>query len=166
MCPPVIAALTVASSVMQVVGQQQAAKAQEQANQRQYENSMRAMAANVNQTNLEHMQQREAGIQKLEENNLAHRAADATASVAAGENGVSGLSVDALLADLGSKSGRYTDSVTTNYQNAEMVINNQRENIGINTASAINGLKTPAMPDYATAALRIGDAGSKAGWFK
>jgi hypothetical protein len=167
MCDPVTGTVTIASTMawataataaVSVYGQQQAVKVQEDSNQRQYDASMKAMAANVNQTNLEHMQQREAGIQKLEENNLNARSADATAQVAAGENGVSGMSVDALLADLSGKSGRYTSSVVTNYDNAEMAINNQRENIGIQAASAINGLKTPAAPDYAGAALRIGTA--------
>jgi hypothetical protein len=150
---------------MQVVGQQQAAKMQGEANQRQYENSMRAMAANVNQTNAEHMQQREGAMQKLEENNLSRRAAEAKATVSAGENGVSGLSVDALMGEMDMKSGRFASAVTTNYENAEQAINTQRQNIGINAASQINSLKTPSMPDYATAALRIGDAGYKAGWF-
>lgn len=153
-----LAIASAASTVATVNAQQEAAKAQEQANRRQYENTMRAMAANVNQTNAEHMQQREASMQKLEENNLAATAAKATAQTSAGESGISGLSVDALMADLGTKQNRFDSSVTTNYQNAEMAINNQRENIGINAASQINQLKTPAMPDYFGAALRIGDA--------
>lgn len=159
MCEPttILAIASVASTVASVNAQQQAAKAQEQSNQRQYDNSLRAMAANVNQTNAEHMQQREASIQKLEENNMAARAAKATATAAAGESGISGLSVDALLSDLSGKQGRYTSSVTTNYENAEMAINNQRENIGINAANQINSLKTPQSPDYLGAALRIGN---------
>lgn len=151
-----LAIASVASTVASVSAQQEAANQQEKANQRQYDNTMRAYAANVNQTNAEHMQQREASIQKLEENNMAARAAKATANVSAGEAGVSGLSVDALLADLSGKQGRYTSSVTTNYENAEMAINNQRENIGINAASQINQLKTPQAPDYLGAALKIG----------
>ena len=159
MCEPttILAIASVASTVASVSAQQEAASQQEQANQRQYENSMRAMAANVNQTNAEHMQQREGSIQKLEENNMSARAAKATATTAAGESGISGLSVDALLSDLSGKQGRYTNSVTTNYENAEMAINNQRENIGINAASQINSLKTPQAPDYVGAALRIGN---------
>lgn len=159
MCEPttILAIASVASTVASVNAQQVAAKQQEQTNQRQYENSMKAMAANVNQTNAEHMQQREASIQKLEENNMAGRAAAATAATSAGENGVSGLSVDALLQDLGTRQQRFNSSVTTNYQNAEMAINNQRENIGINAASQINSLKTPQAPDYLGAALRIGN---------
>lgn len=167
MCDPVTGTVTIASTMMwataaatvvSVQSQQQQVKVQEETNQKQYDASMKAMAANVNQTNLEHMQQREGGIQKLEENNLNARSADATAQVAAGENGVSGLSVDALLSDLSGKSGRYTSSVVTNYDNAEMALNNQRENIGIQAANSINGLKTPMAPDYAGAALRIGQS--------
>jgi len=160
MCEPTTAmlVLTAASTAMSVNAQQEQASAQEAANQRQYQNSMKAMAANVNQTNAEHMQQREAAIQKLDENNMNARAARSTAQVSAGENGISGMSVDALLSDLGNRQQRFNSSVTTNYQNAEMAINNQRENIGIDAASQINSLKTPSMPDYAGAALRIGTA--------
>lgn len=153
-----LAIASVASTVASVNAQQQAASAQTATNRRQYENSLKAMAANVNQTNAEHMQQREASIQKVEENNMNARAAAATANTAAGESGISGLSVDALMSDIGTKQNRFNSSVDTNYQNIEMAINNQRENIGINTASQINQLKTPAMPDYFTAGLRIGDA--------
>lgn len=160
MCDPMTAMLviTAVTSAATVDAQQKQANAQEQTNQRQYENSLKAMAANVNQTNAEHMQQREASMQKLEENNMAARSAAATAQTAAGENGVSGLSVDALMADLGTKQQRYNSSVDTNYQNIESAINSQRENIGINAASQVNSLKTPAMPDYASAGLRIADA--------
>ena len=90
-----LAIASVASTAATVAAQAQAARAQTAANQRQYENTMRARAANLNQTNLMQQQEREAGSQKLEENNMAARAARSTATVAAGENGISGLSVDA-----------------------------------------------------------------------
>lgn len=159
MCEPTtLMALTVASSAAQVIAQQRAASAQSAANQRQYENTMRAYAANINQTNLEMSQEREASMQKLDENNLAARAAVSKARVAAGESGVSGLSVDALLSDLGTKQNRYNSSVVTNYDRAMGAIESQRQNIGTNAASQINSLKTPAMPDYFSAGLRIGNA--------
>lgn len=159
MCEPTTATLmylTIASTAASVVGQAQAASAQSSANQRQYENTMRARAANLNQTNLMQQQEREAGSQQLEQNNMAARAARSTATVSAGESGISGLSVDALLSDLGNKQNRFNSSVVTNYDNSSMAITNQRENIDINAASQINSLKTPAMPDYFGAALRIG----------
>jgi len=160
MCEPttILAIASVASTVASVSAQSQAADAQSAANQRQYENTMRARAANLNQTNLMQQQEREAGSQQLEQNNMAARAAKSTATVSAGESGISGLSVDALLADLGTKQNRFNSSVVTNYDNSSMAIANQRENVDINAASQINSLKTPAMPDYFGAALRIGNA--------
>ncbi len=164
MCLPAIpaglmAGLQIASAVGTVVAQQQAADAQAQANQRQYDNIMQARAANLNQTNLMQQQEREAAMQRIEENNLKGTAARATARVSAGEAGVSGLSVDALLADIGTRQERFNTSVGTNYDRASQAIAIQRENVDTNAASQINQLKTPAMPDYFGAALRIGQAG-------
>ncbi len=160
MCEPttILAIASVASTVASVSAQSQAADAQSAANQRQYDNTMRARAANLNQTNLMQQQEREAGVQQLEQNNMAARAARSTATVSAGESGISGLSVDALMSDLGTKQNRFNSSVVTNYDNSAMAIANQRENVDINAASQINSLKTPAMPDYFGAALRIGNA--------
>ena len=160
MCEPatIITAMQIASAVASVSAQKQAADAQTAANFRQYDNTMRARAANLNQTNLMQQQEREASSQQLEQNNLTARAAKSTATVAAGESGISGLSVDALMADLGTKQNRFNSSVVTNYDNSSMAIANQRENVDINAASQINSLKTPAMPDYFGAALRIGNA--------
>ena len=151
-------ALTIASTVGSVVAQSQAASAQADANQRQYQNIMAARAANLNQTNLMQQQEREASMQKLEQSNLAARSAASTARVSAGESGISGLSVDALLADIGTKQNRFNSAVETNYDRASGAIANQAENVQINAASQINNLKTPAMPDYFSAALRIGTA--------
>lgn len=156
-----LAIATAASAAATAMAQRQAASAQSDANQRQYENTMRARSANINQTNLMQQQERAGSMQQLEENNMAARAARSTASVSAGESGISGLSVDALLSDLGTKQNRFGSSVATNYGNASMAIANQRENVGINAVSQINSLKTPEMPDYFGAALRIGNAAYK-----
>lgn len=159
MCEPTtIMALSIASSAAGVVAQQQAADAQADANQRQYDATMRARAANLNQTNLAAVQEREASMQKLEENNMKAREATSAARVSSGEAGVSGLSVNALLADLGNKQNRYNSSVSANYDRSMGAIENQRQNVQANAESTINSLKTPAAPDYLGAALRIGNA--------
>ncbi len=159
MCEPTtLVALSIASTAASVVGQQMAASAQADANQRQYENTIRAYNANVNQTNLMAEQEREGAMQKLEENNMKARAAMATGTVAAGESGISGLSVDALLGDLSGKQNRYNTSVMTNLDRANSAIQNQRDNVYANAASQINGLQTPAMPDYFGAGLKIAGA--------
>ena len=164
MCLDPLTIATIAATAVSINAQNENVKYQNKQNERQYDNAMKAMAANVNETNREHMQEREGAMQKLEQNNLNARAAESTAVTSAGENGVSGLSVGALLDDLAGKQGRYNSAVTTNYQNAEMALDNQRTNIGINAANTINNLKTPMAVDYATAGLRIGERLEKKGY--
>ena len=160
MCEPTTAllALSAASTVAGVYGQQQQAKAQNAANEQQAKNTMEAYRANIAQTNLMQSQEHAAATQKVNENNRAASAAQAKALVSAGESGISGLSVDALLAELSGEQARYNDSVNQNYQNASMAIDNQRKNAQINASSQINQLETPQSPDYLGAALRIGQA--------
>ena len=160
MCEPTAAmlVLNVASTVAGVYGQQQQAKAQNAYNDQQAKNAMAAYRANLEQTNLMQSQEHAAATQKVNENNRAAEAAKATALVSAGESGISGLSVDALLANLSGEQARYNESVNQNYENASMAIDNQRTNAQVNAASQINSLKTPQSPDYLGAALRIGQA--------
>lgn len=161
MCDPVtvLTIASVASAAGTVVSQSQAADAQAASNQRQYENTMRAYRENVNQTNLMQQQEREGSLQRVEDNNMKARAAASTAAVASGESGISGLSVDALMGDISFDQNRYNSSVQTNFDRAQGAISNQRENVYANAASQINGLQTPAAPDYLGAALKIGQAG-------
>lgn len=160
MCEPTTAllVLTAASTAAGVYGQQQQVKAQNAYNDQQAKNTMEAYRANLAQTNLMQSQEQAAASQKINENNRAAEAAKAKALVSAGESGISGLSVDALLADLSGEQARYNESVNQNYENASMAIDNQRKNVQINAASQINQLKTPQAPDYLGAALRIGQA--------
>ena len=159
MCDPAaMFALSVASTVAGVEGQRQQAKAQNAYNDQQAKNAMEAYRANLAQTNLQQSQEHAAATQKVNENNRAAEAAKAKALVSAGESGISGLSVDTLLADLSGEQARYNESVNQNYQNASMALDNQRTNAQVNAASQINSLKTPQSPDYLGAALRIGQA--------
>ena len=161
MCEPttILAIASVAATAGSVVAQSQAADAQTATNQRQYENTMRAYRENVNQTNLMQQQEREGSLMRVEDNNMKARAAQSTAAVSAGENGISGLSVDALMGDMSFDQNRYNSSVQTNFDRAQGAISNQRENVYASAASSINGLQTPAAPDYLGAGLKIAQAG-------
>jgi hypothetical protein len=145
-------ALSIASAT---AAQAQSARVQNAMNKRQAQNAISAANANYAQVNLEASQQAEAMQQKLSQNNLAASAAASTARTTAGERGVSGFSVDALMADIGADQNRYETSVRTNYDRAIGALDNQRENIYASAASTINGLKAPAMPDYLGAGLKI-----------
>lgn len=166
-------ALTAASTAATVYSQQQAADAQAASNQRQYENQMAAYNANIAQSNmdlanlnrLKQQEAEDASAKKITANAEARRDM-AKATVASGEAGVSGLSVDSLLAELGGKAGNANTNIETNYLRRDNALEMDRSNIyttktnnWAQTASAINSLKTPTQPDYIGAGLRIAGAG-------
>lgn len=152
-------AITAAATAATVYSQQQQANAQKQVNQRQSSNIYEATAANQNQVNVQEQQSREQAIQKKTENDMIARSAISRSATAAGESGISGLSVGYLLADLAGKRDRFDSSVDSNYNYAYQNSENQRANISFDATSAINGLKAPVMPDYIGAGLRITQAG-------
>lgn len=164
MCDPITiagAALAVsaASTAASVYAQQQQADAQSKANQRQYDSQMVAYNANQANANIQKTQEATATSQKIIENNAQGRRDMAKATVASGEAGVSGVSVDSLLAELGGRAGQANANAEVNYLNRDRAIEMDRMNSWAGTASAINSLKTPVEPDYIGAGLKIADAG-------
>lgn len=166
-------ALTAASTAATVYSQQQAADAQAATNQRQYDNQMIAYNANIAQSNtdlanLNRLKQQEAEDLSAKKivNNANARRDISRATVSAGESGISGLSVDSLLAELGGAAGSANTSAEVNYLRKDSALEQDRSNIyttktnnWAQTASAINSLKTPTQPDYIGAGLRIAGAG-------
>jgi hypothetical protein len=154
--------MAAAGTAAQVDSQNKQVKAQDRANETQYENSMTAYRHNLSNIETTRGQLQEDATQKVNENNAASRAAQATARVSSGEAGVAGLSVDALLRDLAGEARYDNTSVEQNYLRQNESLNSKRENAYNMNASDINGLRTPQAPDYAGAALRIGQAGMSA----
>lgn len=151
-------AITAASAANSIVQQSKAAAAQDEFNQKQREASIKAMNDNMSQIELAKQQATEQAGQKTFENDIAARKAMATAKVSAGESGVAGLSVDALLAELDGSRARYNQSVQANLDDTINNLNSQRTNINNSAASQVNYLRTPQAPDYIGAGLRIGSA--------
>ena len=163
MCEPAtIAAISIGLSAVStgagLYAQNQQMHAQADANQTQYENQMTAYRANLANIEVTRNQMGEDATQKVNDNNAQARKATATATAAAGEAGVSGTSVDALLRDLAGQAGFDNTNVETNYLRQNTALNGQRENAFNQTASNINQLKTPTAPDYLGAGLRLGSS--------
>ena len=154
MCPPVMMAITAISAAASLKAQQDAADSQTQSNNTQYASALEARAQNANQVTLGRDQARDQASQKQQENNLAQREAQATQVARAGP---SGLSVDALLADIARKGGNYNQSVNANLDKTNMAFDNQLQNVNNQASTTINSLKTPAPVDYLGAALKIGE---------
>ena len=161
--------LGIASALSGVVSQRQQAKAQAEANRQQYNNAVSARNANIAKTDAMALQEKEAAGQKINENNKKAMQAMSTAAATAGENGISGLSVSALLRSLAGERDDYNQSVRTNYDRSMVAINNQRDNATIDANNIIASLPAVKQPDYLGAALKIGSAvtsyGDASGWW-
>lgn len=154
MCEP-MTLLAIGSAAAGLYGQQQVADAQAASNDVQYGNALTARSENANQVTLRRGQEAEAAGEKINANNISMREAQATAIARAGP---SGLSVDALLGDIGGKGAGYNQSVTANLDRVNLALDSQLTNVNTNAANTINGLKTPQAPDYLGTALKIGGA--------
>lgn len=159
MCEPTtLTALSIASSVAGVVQQQQQQRQQERYNQQTYDNQMQAYRYNQANSNFTRIQEAQNLAEQKVANNAASRRAQATATVSAGESGISGNSVDGLLAELAGMSGKDNANAEVNYLRRDQAIQADMQNNYTTTASNINKLETPKSPDYLGAALKIGNA--------
>lgn len=114
MCDPISIGLGVASGAMQYRGQKQAAKTQAIMQRRASEQEAKRHLAQVSSMRTEQRFQKIAASQKLQANQRKAQQARATARVASGEAGVSGLSIDAIMNDYTRKEGQYNFSVEQN----------------------------------------------------
>lgn len=160
MCIP-MAALQIMSSVGGLIAQQSAADQQAEANRRNYENQMTAYRYNLANANATKVQEAEnLSAKKMEIGSDVARK-QATATVAAGEAGVSGLSVDALMAGIMGDGGRANTNAEVNYLRADRAIEADKMNSWSGAASNIGQMKTPASPDFLGAGLKIGETVDK-----
>jgi len=150
--------LQMAASVGGLFAQMQQQQAQDAYNRQQYESSMQAWRQNQAYANIEKVTETANYAEQKLVNDSAMRRAMATAKVSSGEAGVAGLSVDALLADIGAKAGRDNTVALVNRERRNTAIDANSANNYAAMASQINSLQTPKQPDYLGAALKIGTA--------
>ena len=147
----------IAQSVFQFQGKSAAASAQADFQRRQAEANN--LAANRRQAELRHKeaQDQEALSRKRIEAQRDLRKGKSTATVAAGEAGVSGSSVDALLQDFSIQSSLYRESLLRQQQFITAGTDLQMKGIQANTQGLNTRLSAPiARPSFAGALFRIG----------
>lgn len=146
---PIISAV---SAVGGLVTAQQASSAAGKANAQQAANSAQAQRDNWGQINLRRSEEATSAAEKIHENGIAMREAQATQVAQAGPHG---LSMDAVLGHIAQKGASYDDSVRANYESINRGLDSQVTNVNRNAASEVNSLKTPAPVDYLGTGLRI-----------
>ena len=156
MCEPTTIAMigmTALTTAMSAQGQSSAIKSQNKANQIQADADQAAAVANYDQLERRRQQEEAGASQSLIENQIDALQATETAQVAAGESGVSGISVNALLRDMYGKEARFNDSVAQNFENTSFEIDNQKDNVHRGVVSSINSLPKPQAVDYGGLAM-------------
>ncbi len=151
--------ISAASTVVGYMGQSAAADEQ---NRMYQENAQRANQNARDQmfaTQQRMLQEQEAGAAEKIDTMKEARAAKATATVAAGESGVSGLSVDALLSEFDGRAASYNDRVDQNTDWTMNQLNAEMKGIRANAEDRINSVQRAAKPSFWDAGLRIAGAG-------
>jgi len=173
MCEPIsislaIGALTAATSA---VGQKQQADAQEKQQKLASQQERQRYLEEVTSLRQQQAQEQVAKSQRMQEAELKGKEAKASAVVAAGEGGVAGLSVEALVANISRKEATYAFS---EQKQAEMM--NTARTMEIQSAGSgyqrnmLSINKPITQPNYVNAALEgvqsgmsVYSAGQKAG---
>ena len=155
MCPPVVAvALGVAQAGMQIQGQRQMAKTQEKAQANASKAERQRYLHEVSSMRIQQGQEQVAAAQRLQESTKKAREARATARVSAGEAGVAGLSVDALINDLTRKEAEYNFNTQKQLQMSDVNRTMQLEQAGLGFTNNMLRINKPIeQPNYLGAAL-------------
>jgi len=147
-------ALGAASSYSQVQGQRQMAKAQAQAQANASKAERQRYLQEVSSMRIQQGQEQVAAAQKINESARKTREARATARVAAGEAGVAGLSVDALINDLTREEAEYSFASQQQLQMNDVGRTMQLQNAGLGFTNNMLRINKPIeQPDYLGAAL-------------
>lgn len=110
MCEPVSISIAVASALSSIVGQRQQADAQEKQQKLASQQERQRYLEEVTSLRSQEAQEQVARSQRLQEAEIKGKEAKASAVVAAGEGGVAGLSVEALVANISRKEATYAFS--------------------------------------------------------
>lgn len=155
MCPPVIAVgLGLAQAGMQIQGQRQQAKTQARVQANASKAERQRYLQEVSSMRLQQGQEQVAAAQRLQASSKKAREARSTARVSAGESGVAGLSVDALINDLTRTEADYNFATQQQLQMSDVNRTLQLEQAGLGFTNNMLRINKPIeKPNYLGAAL-------------
>ena len=154
MCDPISIGLGVLSSYTQMQGQRQMASAQAQAQANASKAERQRYLQEVSSMRVQQGQEQVAAAQRINESAKKAREARATARVSAGEAGVAGLSVDALINDLTREEAEYSFATQQQLQMNDVGRDMQLQNAGLGFTNNMLRINRPIeQPDYLGAAI-------------
>jgi len=154
MCDPISIGLAVAQTGATIMGQRQMADAQAKAQANASKAERQRYLHEVSSMRIQQGQEQVAAAQRLQESTKKAREARATARVSAGEAGVAGLSVDALINDLTRKEAEYNFNTQKQLQMSDVNRTLQLRDAGLGFTNNMLRINKPIeQPNYLGAAL-------------
>ena len=156
MCDPVSIGIgmAVASAGSQIHGQRQQAKTQAKVQANASAAERERYLREVSSMRVQQGQEEVAAAQRIQESTRKAREARATARVSAGEAGVAGLSVDALINDLTREEANYNFATQQQLQMNDVGRSMQLDNAGLSFTNNMLRINKPIeQPDYLGAAI-------------
>lgn len=156
MCDPVTigVGLGIAQTGAQIQGQRRAAKVQSRSQAKASAAERQRYLNEVSSMRTQQRQEQVAAAQRIQESTKKAREARATARVSAGEAGVSGLSVNALINDLTRQEAEYRFANTQQQQMVDTNRELQLRDAGLGFTNNMLRINRPIeKPDYLGAAL-------------
>jgi len=152
-------AISAGSTLMSFQAEQQAAKQQNAYYEQNRLNALQAFQDKQNAYNQRIAQEQEAAAQGKFDNSLEAKSARATSEVAAGESGVSGLSIEGLARDFAGKEQRMKDRIDQQTDWTTQQLQAEKRGDSYQTLDRINSVRRAQKPNFAAAGLRIAGAG-------
>jgi len=152
-------ALSIGQSYMAYQGQQQQYKQQKKMNEVNQANAHQDMLSAFSDTNRRMSQAEEKAAQDVWDAQRETRKRRARARVAAGEAGVSGSSVEALLSDIDHQGAEYAGDVNQNTDMSLAQLSRAQEGHRATYRNRVAGMPSPIRPNKMALGLQIGSAG-------
>ncbi|HCL3314570.1 TPA: hypothetical protein N2A14_002578 [Pseudomonas aeruginosa] len=163
MCnPAVMGAFAVASTFMQYQAAQQQAKAQTQLYNMNKAAAIKSMQADQTALGLQAQQSADAASQQINDRRLEALRQSSTATVAAGEAGVSGFSVERVLRDISGASSKDVSTIQQNLDWNNQQIQSQMVGVSNDTQSRINSVQKGVKPSLLGTIFKAGVSGGEA----
>jgi len=165
MCHPVaLAVLGGVQSGLQFAGQHRQAKQQAQFQQRAAEAERQRSLMEQRSARMRQAQEQEATAREIGEVSKKAREAMATASVSAGESGVAGLSVDALLDDYVRQEADYRMGVTRQQEMKNLQTELALTDAGLRSQNRLIDINRPInRPSFLTGAMNVASSAISGG---
>lgn len=162
MCDPVtMGVMAVTSTFMQYQAAQQQAKAQTQLYNMNKAAAIKSMQSDQTALGLQAQQNADAASQQINDRRLEALRQSSTATVAAGEAGVSGFSVERVLRDISGASSKDVSTIQQNLDWNNQQIQSQMVGVTNDTQSRINSVQKGVKPSLLGTIFKAGIGGAE-----